>query len=216
MSLLVLSPHLDDAALSCASLIAASDDVTVVTLFAGRPPDGRLSDWDRLSFGPGDDPMRQRQAEDRRALRTLGAAAVHLDHIESAYGAVDDEALRNDIRSCLQRLRPSQVLIPLGLGHPNHVQAQRASWPLLAEFTLIEWLLYAELPYAVEAPEVLRDRLAMMERECGELSELSSARRRRRGRKVIAICLYRSQVHALGRARLRRALNPERYWRVRP
>src|ERR1700732_2299673 len=66
--LTVISPHLDDAVLSCAQVLLAHPGSTVVTVFAGRPPDGRWSSWDKACFRPGQDPMRVRQKEDRDAL----------------------------------------------------------------------------------------------------------------------------------------------------
>ena len=44
----VVSPHLDDAVLSCGQLLAASREAIVLTVFSAGPDEGApLTDWDR-------------------------------------------------------------------------------------------------------------------------------------------------------------------------
>ena len=43
----ILSPHFDDAVLSCWHLLASAGEVLVVNVFAGEPPAGTLGWWDR-------------------------------------------------------------------------------------------------------------------------------------------------------------------------
>src|SRR6202158_5575221 len=75
--IVIVSPHLDDAVLGCALLMIANPGATVVTVFAGNPPayPTPLRSWDvQGGFGPGDDVMAVRRAEDRAALALLDAA----------------------------------------------------------------------------------------------------------------------------------------------
>ncbi len=87
-----LSPHLDDAALSCGGQIylqtAAGKRVLIVTVAAGWPESGELSEFARLlhtSWGLADKPdvpvasevVQARRAEDVAACRRLGAAYAH-------------------------------------------------------------------------------------------------------------------------------------------
>src|SRR4051794_22622949 len=76
---IVVSPHLDDAVLSCGGQLGP--ETTAVTVFAGAPPPGTpLPEWDRLTGAS--DPHAQvllRRSEDAEALRRLGAAYRHLD-----------------------------------------------------------------------------------------------------------------------------------------
>src|SRR5262245_21323676 len=82
--LLVLSPHFDDAVLSCGGLIAAACAVgrlvLVVTVFTGQPtPEtvpARLQGFSRYDV---------RRGEDDQALAILGAAAERLDFVERAF-----------------------------------------------------------------------------------------------------------------------------------
>ena len=56
--IVVVSPHLDDAVLGCSYLLAAHPGATVVTVFAGRPPEypSPMERWDAIcGFVEGDD-----------------------------------------------------------------------------------------------------------------------------------------------------------------
>lgn len=86
-----LSPHLDDAALSCGGQIfqqsRAGQSVLVVTLMAGdAPPDltpfaRSLHEMWRL----GSDAAAQRRQEDKNAFALLGADVLHWDFPDCAY-----------------------------------------------------------------------------------------------------------------------------------
>jgi LmbE family N-acetylglucosaminyl deacetylase len=81
-----LSPHLDDAVLSCGAAIHqrchAGDRVVVLTIFAGAPDDSRpLASHARLLYDPlgtPDEGVSLRRDEDRAALALLGAEAEYL------------------------------------------------------------------------------------------------------------------------------------------
>ncbi|MFI5796305.1 PIG-L deacetylase family protein [Streptomyces sp. NPDC051677] len=89
--LVVLSPHLDDTALSCGAAVAAAAtagaDVVAVTVFDGDPQ-GPLSAAARefhRTCGHGDDAMAHRRAEDDAAMARLGATPVRLGLPEALY-----------------------------------------------------------------------------------------------------------------------------------
>ena len=75
----IVSPHLDDAVLGCAHLMAVHPGATVVTVFAGNPrayPTDPMRQWDVQSgFAPGDDVMETRRREDHAALHSRSAGA---------------------------------------------------------------------------------------------------------------------------------------------
>jgi len=93
-----LSPHLDDAVLSCGGSIwqqaQAGERVLVVTVFAGAPPtDALLSPFARelhTRWGHLDDAVAQRREEDRAALTLLGAEAVHWPYTDCIYRQTPD------------------------------------------------------------------------------------------------------------------------------
>ena len=150
MSLVVLSPHLDDAVLSCWHVLAGSEAVTVVNVFTGSPAPGTLPPrWDRLTGAH--DPvarMRRRREEDRRALGLAGRAPVNLGLLDAQYGR--DESPARPLLRRLQRWRdPATVLYaPAALGrHPDHevvrdvaLDLARAGWRVV---------LYADLPHGI-------------------------------------------------------------------
>ena len=150
MSLVVLSPHLDDAVLSCWHLLAGSDAVTVVNVFTGSPAPGTQPPrWDRETGAH--DPvarMRERRAEDRRALDLVGRASVNLGLLDAQYGGV-----RSPIRPLLMPLQrwrdPSTVLYaPAALGrHPDHAVVRDAALDLARAGWRV--VLYADLPHGI-------------------------------------------------------------------
>src|SRR4029077_12194032 len=84
----IVSPHLDDAVLSCARFMAVHPGFAVVTVFAGNPPayPSPMRWWDEQSgFEPGDDVREARRNEGRAALAVLDATPHHLDFIEHTF-----------------------------------------------------------------------------------------------------------------------------------
>jgi LmbE family N-acetylglucosaminyl deacetylase len=87
-----LSPHLDDAVLSCGGLIhrqvVAGQRPLVVTIFAGTPPvDAELSDFARFLHERDRNPdlVAARLAEDQAALAVLGADYLRLAYPDCIY-----------------------------------------------------------------------------------------------------------------------------------
>lgn len=89
-----LSPHHDDAALSCGGAIhrrtAGGEQVLVLTICAGEFAGDELSPFAQLQhnyWGNPPRPMSLRCAEDKAALALLGAEAQHLSHLDAVYRA---------------------------------------------------------------------------------------------------------------------------------
>jgi LmbE family N-acetylglucosaminyl deacetylase len=82
-SLLVISPHLDDAVISCGSLLLAHPGATVVTLFAASLAayTNPLNEHDtQCGFQPGDDTMAIRRADADPACIVAPLGLLHADH----------------------------------------------------------------------------------------------------------------------------------------
>src|SRR6476620_2692847 len=82
--IVIVSPHLDDAVLGSALRMIAAPTTSVITVLAGNPPayPRSMRYWDvQGGFGPDDDVMAVRRAEDRAALVTLDASPHHLDFV---------------------------------------------------------------------------------------------------------------------------------------
>jgi LmbE family N-acetylglucosaminyl deacetylase len=113
-----LSPHLDDAVLSCGGGIdlhsASGARALVMTVFAGEFGGGELSPFARLQhtyWGDPPQPMALRRAEDRAALTLLDAEARHLDYLDAVYRAgPDGEWLYSREEVLWQRVHPSDPM----------------------------------------------------------------------------------------------------------
>jgi LmbE family N-acetylglucosaminyl deacetylase len=108
----VISPHLDDAVLSCWHLL---EGATVVNVFTGLPEPGTVGWWDTLT-GSSDslERMHERRAEDAAALGLAGAEAVALDLLDEQYRANGGppavvEALADQLPAA------DEVFVPMGV-----------------------------------------------------------------------------------------------------
>jgi LmbE family N-acetylglucosaminyl deacetylase len=161
--LVILSPHLDDAVLSCWHLLDGPADVRVVNVFAGKPPpDAAAGWWDELSGrrDPGE-AVNERLAEDRAALGLAGREPINLDFLDGQYRRCD-QPLAPVLRALRAALAPRSLLLaPAALGshldapvasaavaepHPDHVAVRSAALALRSEGFGVA--LYADLPHA--------------------------------------------------------------------
>jgi LmbE family N-acetylglucosaminyl deacetylase len=147
-----LSPHLDDAVLSCGGLICRQsrrgDEVIVMTICAGPAP-AAPSDFARLlharwlADATETDPMALRRREDEAACAFLGVRPLHLALHDGIYRrdaggrwlyaeetalwgppdpADDPTVWQVELEAWLERLQPDFVYAPLAVG--NHVDHQ--------------------------------------------------------------------------------------------
>lgn len=119
-----LSPHLDDAVLSCGGSIhqqvAAGETVWVVTLFAQESAAGaNLSPFalqQHAYWGSVPRPMALRRAEDVVALTLLGAEAWHLDYHDAVYRTdARGQWLYTDLATLFGPIHPSDPLANTGV-----------------------------------------------------------------------------------------------------
>ncbi len=163
--LLVLSPHLDDAVISCGALMRAHPGATVATLFAASPVayTNPLNEHDTAcGFQPGTDTMAVRREEDVVALGRVGASTRPLGFCQNSHeeradpvavvpGAVDA------LVATIDDVQPSCVVAPLGLLHVDHMSCHATALAAMARTTSLPWLWYSDLPY-VYVPGVLMTR----------------------------------------------------------
>lgn len=148
---LLLSPHWDDAVLSCWSLLCDERELNVVNVFAAIPTPGRRATWDAV-LGARDSSERAslRMAEDERALAGAGRRAVSLPLLDREYRAGPFALGLDDLDRALvsEVAGASRVHAPAGIGgHVDHVLTRRYARALL--WAGIPVTLYAELPYCV-------------------------------------------------------------------
>jgi LmbE family N-acetylglucosaminyl deacetylase len=159
----ILSPHLDDAVLSCWQELTRPGDVQVVNVFAGVPPADAETGWWDASSGTRDSErmVQERIEEDRAALSLAGREPLNLDFLDNQYRGAPQavEALVAALRATLRRdatiwapgaiaPMPEHPGIP-GAGrvpHPDHVAVRDAALALRAAGWTVS--LYVDLPHA--------------------------------------------------------------------
>jgi LmbE family N-acetylglucosaminyl deacetylase len=190
MAHIFLSPHMDDAVLSCGGLIyrlaQAGEPVTVFSVMAGRvPPDVPISPFieehfRRWKLWP--DPVPGRQAEDTRAVQALGAHVRFGDipdvlyrtdghgtplcpDLSAMFGEIDprDPALARMDRITGWLDPAATIYAPLGAGHHvDHRLVRKAvlRWAHAQVQTQVAVLFYEEYPYSARGPEAVQAALA--------------------------------------------------------
>ncbi len=145
----ILSPHFDDAVLSCWHLLTGPGKVLVVNVFGGVPAAGALGWWDELA-GASDSAaaVRVRVEEDRRALALAGRTAVNLPFLDGQYRK--SEQAPGAIAQALRGVLPggARIYAPASLGdhHRDHTAVRAAALALRTEGANVA--LYADLPHA--------------------------------------------------------------------
>ncbi|MGB3714365.1 MAG: PIG-L family deacetylase [Candidatus Promineifilaceae bacterium] len=211
-----LSPHLDDAVLSCGGTIhlltQAGKPVLVVSVTAGDPPAGELSPFAKnlhARWRLAADSVASRRTEDVEACVDLGADWLHwqipdciyrrnivngkplYDREEALFGAIDPSEMDfvANLSQHLESLPSSDsVYVPLAAG--NHVDHQLAR--LAAEKWLepTSFLYYEEFPYS-QAENQLATALGDDGRWRADVIRLEPANVEAR---IHAIACYRSQI----------------------
>jgi LmbE family N-acetylglucosaminyl deacetylase len=159
----IISPHLDDAVLSCAHFLAANPGSRITTVFANGPTSViPLPPWDKAAkyFIEGTNVLGIRRGEDMSAAAFVNASTMHLSYwdrqyrrLEYGYDGLSDTELpvtiADDLLSRSFQAPADAWVIPLGLGHPDHRITADAGF-IFAKHYPGRIYLYAELPYAVE------------------------------------------------------------------
>lgn len=182
MEWIFLSPHLDDAVLSCGGLIweqvHAGDRVTVLTICAGAVPDRPLSAFAQElheRWKTGVNAVEIRHAEDQNACDLLGAFHYHMEVPDCIYrfqkidgeehpliqveadlrGVQPESDLVERLSTNLLSLYPAEakIICPLALGgHVDHRLTRAA-----AELSRRVDAYYADYPYILWSERELND-----------------------------------------------------------
>ncbi len=217
---LVVSPHLDDAVLSCAQLIKSRPGTTVVTVLAGYPP-GTHAGWSARTTGLAvakDANLRRRQ-EDERAAQILGFRPTWMDVCAREYDAGESTDERQAqieaaLYEALSSTEARALFVPLGVTHPDHVAVSDVALRVAAG-TDKSCFTYMDMPYGQARPGRVRRRLRalrkqfVVERSVQFAGDLPA--------KAEAVRAYSSQISALqafGRHFDRIFTDQETYWRI--
>lgn len=158
--MLVVSPHYDDAVLSCAqTILGASWSSMIVTVCAGAPANFALTPYDKkCGFASADEAVEKRRVENEEAARILDCSTYDIAIEDGQYGTpVDPRFVTAALARCVNVI-PDTVhvlLTPLGLAHADHLAVADAVLSS-GEFWRrheIEVFAYEELPARVVWPE---------------------------------------------------------------
>lgn len=231
MRWIYLSPHLDDAILSCGGIILnqrkAGIPVEIWNWMSGiLPVDLPLSDLARSVHAGWElatvkEVYAQRLAEDRQAAARVDAQIRNFDFLDSIYRRADDGTvlypdeifvpphpadapLVDEITALIRKnLQTDDVLVsPLGIGnHPDHTIVRRA-----AEATGQPLRYYADIPYTLWYPAKFAEITAKMKAitfslSANELREWQNA-----------IAAYASQISTLFLTEGKMRSSIKRYW----
>jgi LmbE family N-acetylglucosaminyl deacetylase len=229
-TIVVVSPHFDDAALGAAHLLTSYPGSTVITVLAGRPPayPAEVTEWDALGgFKTGDDVVAVRREEDRAAMASMHARPVWLEFPDHQYLAEDErptpEKVAPALEEALTDIAPSAVFLPFGIANPDHVLTHEAG--LLARASMAEkgitpsWFCYEDAGYK-HIPGLHAWRISKLFRSGLWPTPAVVPIQPDMAAKRAAIALYATQVAPLERDHLlteRLDANvPEPYWRLDP
>lgn len=183
MTHLFLSPHADDAVLSCGGLIytlvqqgAAVEILTLTVADVPQPPLASPVVVDlHPRWGLGDNPYIVRRAEDKAAVEHLGAKVIFGDWLDAIYRVdADGQAYYLTYDTLFAEIHPDDPVLKLELDYQYHADLQALYIPLAAgnhvDHQLVRNLaiqgmqkgpprfavyFYEEYPYAAETNEVL-------------------------------------------------------------
>jgi LmbE family N-acetylglucosaminyl deacetylase len=232
----ILSPHLDDAVLSCWSVLSRPSPVTVVNVFAGLPPeDAPLTWWDRMTGAQTPrQRMQERIDEDAVALALANREPINLHFLEAQHRGRPQD-VKPVVRAITPHLdRGGVVYAPAGIGdNVDHVLLRAAAVALRRRD--FEVSLYADLPYchaygwphwvrgadpdpyldpSVDWRQYLDQADVVVAPESGVIESLSPQQREA---KLAAVRAYRTQFSGLERGSARvltggDALSYEVFW----
>jgi LmbE family N-acetylglucosaminyl deacetylase len=224
--IVVISPHLDDAVLGCGRLLAAHPNATVITVYAGRPPEypEPMTRWDTISgFVAGDDVLAIRRKEDEGALGELGATPVWLDFVEHQYLERPDwvgaDQTVDTLEAAVRAAQPTAVLAPFGIANPDHTETHDAARMVRDRIPEPAWFCYEDMGYK-HIPGLLAWRVSQLFRagiwptpQAPTIDHGEATKRR-------AMAHYSSQLKALNADwDLDEKLDapaPEQLWRLAP
>jgi hypothetical protein len=241
--ILILEPHFDDAALSCAVLLDRQAPLDILTVFAGDPETPRRGSWDELAgFADSAAALTARREEHVAAFagsphRVRLLTLVEQQYLDAPRPDSDLDAIGREVTEWAAQNPGGLVALPAGAGwsapgvvrrlarlagrdrvrpHHAHLLVRDAALAALSD----EWapLLYEELPYLLGGPA---DRAARTAGRRAGRDALELAEPVDRDRKAARIAHYASQLPLIspeGRELDDPAALPpvERYWLLEP
>lgn len=153
--ILVISPHFDDAVLSAGQLLAGRPNADVLTVFGGMPTEP-VVEWrydQQCGFNSPAEAVKARRAEDREALKLVGAHQFYLKVPDSQYQQrIDDKEIARGISHQMLAEDYEFIVGPLGIRHPDHERVHQIMRELHIGINAPMYF-YEDLPARVLWPE---------------------------------------------------------------
>ncbi len=166
-TLIVLSPHFDDAILSVGGIISEFNDPKYIITFFSTPfsTPQYLTNWDKMSgFKKSTEARAIREQENRTAATTLGANVTNIDYIDNQYekrSSTDNSSLiqsmTRDIGQIIESASNTNaeltIIGPSYFGekitHPDHLLVSKAFIQAVKNkcYTNVHFYFYEDLPY---------------------------------------------------------------------
>jgi LmbE family N-acetylglucosaminyl deacetylase len=183
-TIIYLSPHLDDAVLSCGAFIweqvhSEKKTVEIWTVFAADPSQVELSAFAselHMRWQTGREGPALRRSEDEKACARLGSKAIHLPFPDCIYRSLPDgsgpristngDLFSFDLQKDLPLVREvthylagnlpmdCDLIVPLGVG--SHIDHQIVR--MAAEALNRRLLYHADFPYAGDHPDQVKEK----------------------------------------------------------
>jgi LmbE family N-acetylglucosaminyl deacetylase len=144
----LISPHLDDLALSCFGALTGGGEA--VTVFTADPDaDGLLSEWDaQCGAASSRELMARRRSEDAAAMDLAGATSRHLGFAEQHHRSAPLVAAELTAALAGVLTGATEVWVPAAVfGNPDHAVVRSATFAALQASPVPRVWLYAEYPY---------------------------------------------------------------------
>ncbi|MCG8701062.1 MAG: PIG-L family deacetylase [Bacteroidales bacterium] len=167
---LYVSPHIDDAILSCAGMMCQNgNDILIVNIFT-KPVEGTKS-----LHGSELDLQERRNEEElvldqfKKIIGNKNIEIIYLDyndaldrgfqlkeilgpHDEKIFGSCDIEEIEEKINGILKDRNPDRIFVPTGTGnHVDHVLTYLIGHRLKKKLSNQEILFYSDIPYTFSA-----------------------------------------------------------------
>lgn len=183
--IIYLSPHLDDAVLSCGAILWKQVHVdhrlvAVWTIFAGDPPAGELSPFARELHSRWQidaEAPASRRAEDDAACAILDCTPIHLAYADCIYRSLPgstsprivnnfdlfqydpakDLAQAQELAAALKNQLPADCTLAVPLGVGGHID--HIITRIAAEMLDRSLWYYADFPYSADCSEEVREKL---------------------------------------------------------
>lgn len=218
---LFLSPHADDAALSCGGQIVQlaldGEQVKILTVMAGDPPPNfKPTAFTRelaARWKIGDRPVAARREEDQAAAQSLGAVLEFGDYPDAVYrvNPQTGEALYSDEASIFGQVQANDPLLPvsqialptlapdvvvhapLAAGHHvDHIIVRDLAACLAVHYPENKFYFYEDYPYVSQDKQAIRAALHQFNQPMMRVTRRLSSRTLEA--KIAAVACYQSQI----------------------